>query len=64
MITNAMLGSRLMTAVGPDNEPRCNSCGYKLAIVVGRPWVIDCRRCKTRNTKGYAKNMLTESIDI
>lgn len=32
-----------------DYKPRCPTCGGLLAIVVTRPWEIDCRRC----SQGY-----------
>jgi len=31
--------------VTTDHKPRCPTCGGLLAIMVTRPWCIDCRRC-------------------
>lgn len=32
-----------------DCEPECWRCGRKLAVKVGRPWVMKCLRCKAMN---------------
>jgi phage FluMu protein Com len=32
-----------------DTEPRCHSCGRKLAMLLARPWRINCPRCKKTN---------------
>lgn len=34
-----------------DVEPRCEQCNKLLAILVTRPWVIRCVRCKRENKK-------------
>lgn len=32
-----------------DLGPRCIGCNRMLAVVLARPWVIDCPRCGMRN---------------
>lgn len=32
-----------------DTGPRCFSCGKLLFIMAARPWVMDCKRCGSRN---------------
>lgn len=35
-----------------DEMIRCHSCGKLLALVVTRPWLILCYRCKAQNRGG------------
>lgn len=39
------------TDVIGDENPRCEQCNKLLAILVTRPWVIGCVRCKHENRK-------------
>lgn len=32
-----------------DEAPRCWRCNRLLAVLVTRPWVIRCSRCKAEN---------------
>jgi phage FluMu protein Com len=32
-----------------DTQPRCRECNKMLAMLVTRPWVIQCSRCKASN---------------
>jgi hypothetical protein len=32
-----------------DQNPRCWRCNRMLAVLVTRPWVIACGRCKAQN---------------
>ncbi len=34
-----------------DREPRCWRCRKKLANYLGRPWDMDCTRCKAKNAR-------------
>ena len=44
-------GLKSATVPFVDREPRCWRCGKKLANFLGRPWDINCVRCKAKNVR-------------
>jgi hypothetical protein len=52
VVTDAF-ASQPLEPVAPDD-------GEMLARIVSRPWVIDCRRCKARTTRGMPDGRTAE----
>ena len=66
------MGSPLVDVPAPDQNLRCRGqwkgkrCGRKLARCAGKPWVIQCHRCKFVNAShhGNGANLTQDRPDV
>lgn len=44
-----------------DKNPRCWHCARQFAILLTRPWIVRCPKCKSMNQSGVSPNQPPEA---